>query len=120
MSADYFVYEMVAVKLVTNRCHLIPMQDTTAKSLIRSLKTLPGLRGRLSSIIVDETRYHQVLARTPDTALVDLLMQNTTHLLAKAGISVLVALGKHHETLGRSELIIKKIKKTNGKCTWFI
>ena len=102
---------MIAFKLVKNRFHLIPMQDTMAKSLIISLETLQGLRGQLSSIIFDENRSHQVLARTPDTAFADLLMGNTTPLLAKAGISVIVAPGKHHKTLGRSELIIKKIKK---------
>ena len=68
------VYVMDTVELVTNLCHLIPMQDTKAKSLIRSLETLHGLRGRLSTIIVDETRSHQIVARTPETALVDLLM----------------------------------------------
>ena len=105
------VYVMVAVELVTNICYLIPMQDTMAKSLIRSLKILLGLWGWLSTIIVDETKSHQVLARTPDTALADLLMGNTTPLLAWAGISIIVAAGKHHKTVRRRELVIKKIKR---------
>ena len=52
------VYIMVGVELVSYRCHLIPMQDTTTKSLIRALETLQGLRGRLTALILDETQTH--------------------------------------------------------------
>ena len=51
------VYIMVAVELVTNRSHLIPIKDTLAKSLIRALETLQRLRGQLSTIIIHETNY---------------------------------------------------------------
>ena len=61
-------------------------------------------------MIIDK-KSHQDLTIDPDTALADLLMGNTTPLLAKAGISVIVAASKHYEAIGRSELVIKKIKK---------
>ena len=38
-------------------------------------------------------------------------MGNTTPSLAKAEISIILAASKYHETVGGSELIIKKIKK---------
>ena len=50
------VYIMVTLELVTNRTHLIPIKYTLAKSLIRSLEKLQGIHGRLTMIIVDETK----------------------------------------------------------------
>ena len=102
---------MAAIELVTNRCHLIPIENTSAKSLIRALETLQGPRGRLSTIIVDETKSQQVLKREPNFALKDLLLGTKTPLLAKAGVSVLITPGKHHKPITKLETIIKKIKK---------
>ena len=87
------------------------MQDMSAMSLIRSLEILQGICVRLTTLIVDESMSHQILKRFPNTRIADLLMENKPPLLAKAGISVTLAPGKHHEAVGRSELVIKKIKR---------
>ena len=54
---------MVAIDLVTIRAFIIPMQDTLAESLIRSLEKLQGICGILTTLIVDETKSYQVLMR---------------------------------------------------------
>ena len=59
------VHILIAVELVTYRSHLVPMKDTSAKSLIRALEQLQSLRGKLSTIILDETKSHSVLISSP-------------------------------------------------------
>ena len=90
------VYIMVTVELVTNGSHLIPMKDRSAKSLIRALETLQGIRGRLSTIIIVETKSHQVLKRDSNSGLTKFLLGNKAPFLVKAGVSIIIAPGKHH------------------------
>ena len=91
------VYIMVSVELVTKRSHLISMKDMSAKSLIRTLKTLQVIRGGLSTIIIDETKPHQVLKRDHNSGLMELLLGNKVPLLAKAGVCIIIAPGRYYE-----------------------
>ena len=75
------VYIMVTIDLVTNRSYIIPMKYSFAKSLIRAQETLQGLRGCVSTIIIDKTKSHQVLKREQTSGLVDLLLRTKTILL---------------------------------------
>ena len=92
------------------------MKDTLVKSLIRALENLQSLRGCLSTIIVDETKFHKVLKRESNCPLTDLLFGTKTPLLAKASVSILITPGEHHEAVARLETIIKKIKKVINLC----
>ena len=76
-------------------------------SLIRALKTLQGLRGGLSNIILDNTNTHLVLKKPPDSTLCKLLLGNGTPLLTKAGVNVVLVPRERHEKVGRTEAIIK-------------
>ena len=49
------IYILVAVELVTYHSHLVPMKDTSAKSLIRALEQLQSIIGKLSTIILEES-----------------------------------------------------------------
>ena len=91
------VYIMVTEELVTNICHLIPIKDTSVKSLIRALETQKSKRGQFFTILLDKTKSDHVLQRATGFILHDLLCGEHTLLLAQAGIIV--------------ESIIKHIKK---------
>ena len=92
---------MVAIEFVTNRSHLILMEDTSEKFLIRVLETLQKFRGQLSTIVMDKTKYHQVLKRDPECTLTKLLLCTNTPLMVEAGVTIVIALGKHHEKLDK-------------------
>ena len=59
----------------------------------------------------DDTKTYQVLKNSPRSALGTLLQCNQGPLLTKAGVSDLILLGKIHEKVGRTEAVIKRIKK---------
>ena len=88
------------------------MQDTSSKSLIRALEQLQSIRGKVSSIILDETKSHEVLLSSPgNNALGKLLKSNQASLLSKAGVSIVITPGKRHERIGQTETIVKKVYK---------
>ena len=111
------VYILVCVELVTYRAYLITMQDATSKNLIRALEQLQSRRGRVSTIILDETRSHEVLINPPGPNILGkLLKSNQASLLTKAGVSIVMAPGKRHERVGRSETVVRKVKKVLISC----
>ena len=78
---------------------------------------MQAVRGKVSSIILDETKSHKVLLSSPgNNTLGKLLTSNQASLLSKAGVSIVIAPGKRHEHVGRTETIVKKVKKIIVAC----
>ena len=102
---------MLGVELVTYRCHLIPMQDTSTNSLIRPLETQQSMRGRLTILVLDDTKTHQVLNNSPKTALGTLLHSSQAPLLTKEGVSVVIAPGKDTKMLDQLRQSSKRLKR---------
>ena len=57
-------YIMVCVELLTYKYHLIPLPRLDTLSFIRGLEILQSLRGRMTTIILDDASFHNPLRQT--------------------------------------------------------
>ena len=55
------IYILVCVKLLTYKCHLIPLPRLDTLSFIRGLEILQSLRGRMTTIVLDDATFHNLL-----------------------------------------------------------
>merc|ERR1712240_88263 len=112
------IYILVCAELLTYKCHLIPLPRLDTLSFIRGLEILQSLRGRMTTIVLDDATFHNPLRQTNNededkfrkSALQGLLDKGHHPELQKSGMDIVIASSKRHERVGRSEHIIKKIK----------
>jgi hypothetical protein len=53
---------LLAVELVTRRCHIIPIRNMATESIIMGLQILCGRRGKWKTLVADEATAHRGLA----------------------------------------------------------
>ena len=58
------IYILVCVELLTYKCHLIPLPRLDTLSFIRGLEILQSLRGRMTTIFLDDATFYNPLRQT--------------------------------------------------------
>ena len=59
-------YILVCVELLTYKCHLIPLPRLDTLHFIRALEILQSLRGQMTTIILDDTSFHNPLRQSEE------------------------------------------------------
>ena len=99
------IYILVCVKLLTYKCHLIPLPRPDTLHFVRALEILHSLRGQMTTIILDDATFHNPLKQSEDdsqetirkSALQGLLDKGHHSQLHKSGIDIVIASLKWHE-----------------------
>merc|ERR1712115_280036 len=101
------------------KVHLIPLPKLDTIHFVRALEILQSMRGKFTTLILDDHTVHRPLDQTEESAehiqkrqsiLAGVLEKGNTALLANAGIQIVIASPNRHEKLGRAEFIVKKLK----------
>ena len=107
------VWCLLAVELITNKVHILPLQRQNAASLVAALEQLQAIRGRYSSIVLDKHSSHLMFGNQPNVAKVaagvrynknsalrNLFRKKMQAHLGAAGITVVISAGGYHRQLG--------------------
>merc|ERR1712112_446345 len=108
---------LACVEIITYKVHLIPLPKLDTLHFVRALEILQSLRGKFSTLIMDDHTSHRPLSQTQheeqqvkQSMLESVIEKGHASFLATAGIKIVVASPKRHEKLGRAEFIVKRIK----------
>merc|ERR1712041_43257 len=95
----------------------LPKLDTI--HFVRALEILQSMRGKFTTLILDDHTIHRPLSQTEQSAehiqkqqsiLAGISEEGNITLLANAGIQIVIASADRHEKVGRAEFIVKKVK----------
>merc|ERR1711962_1304235 len=112
-------YILACVELLSYKVHLIPIPKIDTIHFVRALEILQSMRGKFTTLILDDHTVHRPLDQTEESAehiqkqqsiLAGVLEAGNAALLANAGIQIVIASPNRHEKLGRAEFIVKKLK----------
>ena len=110
-------YILACVEIITYKVHLIPLPKLDTLHFLRALEILQSVRGRFSTLILDDHTSHRPLSQaqhdeqqTRASLLEQVLDKGHESFLAGAGVRIVIASPKRHEKLGRVEFIVKRIK----------
>merc|ERR1712112_589218 len=110
-------YILACVEIITYKVHLIPLPKLDTLHFVRALEILQSLRGKFSTLIMDDHTSHRPLSQTQheeqqvkQSMLESVIERGHASFLATAGIKIVVSSPKRHEKLGRAEFIVKRIK----------
>merc|ERR1712177_39932 len=112
-------YILACVELLSYKVHLIPLPKLDTIHFVRALEILQSMRGKFTTLILDDHTIHRPLSQTEQSAehiqkqqsiLAGISEEGNTTLLANAGIQIVIASPNRHEKVGRAEFIVKKVK----------
>merc|ERR1711954_128002 len=110
---------LACVKLLSYKDHLIPLPKLDTIHFVRALEILQSMRGKFTTLILDDHTIHRPLSQTEQSAehiqkqqsiLAGISEEGNITLLANAGIQIVIASADRHEKVGRAEFIVKKVK----------
>merc|ERR1711973_90225 len=112
-------YILACVELLSYKVHLIPLPKLDTIHFVRALEILQSMRGKFTTLILDDHTIHRPLNQTEQSAehiqkqqsiLAGISEEGNISLLANAGIQIVIASADRHEMVGRAEFIVKKVK----------
>ena len=112
-------YILACVELLSYKVHLIPLPKLDTIHFVRALEILQSMRGKFTTLILDDHTVHRPLNKTEQSAehiqkqqsiLAGVSEEGNITLLANAGIQIVIASPDRHEKVGRAEFIVKKVK----------
>merc|ERR1712120_23002 len=96
-----------------------PTSQLDTIHFVRALEILQSMRGKFTTLILDDHTLHRPLNQTEQSAehiqkqqliLAGVSEEGNITLLANAGIQIVIASADRHEKVGRAEFIVKKVK----------
>ena len=61
-------YILTCVELLTYKCHLIPLPRLDTLHFVRALEMLQAICGQMTTIVLDDVRFHNPLNQTEDVS----------------------------------------------------